>query len=199
MGVDIADSDSELLDEKAQPATAHKRSRCPWNLLVQILRGHQGKREQKDRSRIEEIRVEINNDREPVKTRYVSPWQGTTSTEQRRSIWEGLLDSSSLEHDFTFSTSQTYKVTTSSKNAGWERTVIHDFRTPEGREEAFKWWDAEYQRYDRDAVRILEFYDLWESVYQEYVKYPRSHDRKVLLRGIPPITWCDIEIKKLPN
>lgn len=196
MGLHVADSDSELLNEKGQTTTAHKRSRCPWILLVQILRQHQEKREKK----IEEVRMRINNDRKKMEANQCPSWQGTTSTEQRRSIWEGGLGSSSLKCcGYTFSTSHTHKVTTQPIKAGSVGNAIHDFRTPEGREEAFKWWDARHQRYERNGAHILKSYDSWEETYQKYVKKHDVVDRKILLQRVPQIIWCTTKVEKLSN
>lgn len=197
MGVHIADSDSELLDEKGQTTTAHKRSRCPCILLVQILRQHKEKRDEK---RIEEIRMRINKDRKKLEAKRCRSWQGTTSTEQRRSIWEGGLGSSSLKCcGCTFSTSHTYKLTTPAFKGDSVSIAIHDFRTPEGREEAFKWWDAYYQQGERNIARILEAFDSWEETYQKHVKKHDVADRKILLRGCTKVIWRTTKVDKLPN
>ncbi|KAG6363238.1 hypothetical protein INS49_008334 [Diaporthe citri] len=197
MGVHISDSDSELSNEKGQTTTAHKRSRCPWILLVQILRKHQEKREQ---TRIEEIRMQVNKDREKIEAGRFRFWQGTTSTEQRRSMWEGGLDPSSLKCcGRTFSTSHTYKLTISSTKSGSVEIVIHDFRTPEGREEAFKWWDARYRRVETYADRTVDLCNSWEETYQKYIKEHHLVDRKILLKGGPKINWTRTKVEKLPN
>lgn len=200
MGVHIADSDSELFDEKGQTATAPKRSRCPLILLVQILKDYREKREQKYRQRIDEIRMRINKDRKKIEANRIHCWQGTTSTEQRRSIWEDELDSSSLKHcGLTFSTSHTYKLTTSTIKAGTVGVSIHDFRTPEGREEAFKWWDELHQRNETTAARVLDNFDIWEESYQRYITGHHSIVRRFLLRGGTKIIWRSIEVEELPN
>lgn len=200
MGVYTADTDSELLNEKEQTTLAHKQSRCPFVLLKQAFRNHREKREQQYRPEINEIREQINKSREKVKLFQKGPWQGTTSTEQRRSMWEsGLGDGSLWHHGYVFSTSSRYKTTTSNPQTGWETAVIHDYRTPEGREEAFTWWDTKHQRYEEKSARILRRYELWEETFQDYIKHHHHAQRERLLRGYYKINWLKTRFEKLPN
>lgn len=200
MGIIVADTDSELFIEKEQTTTAHKQSYCPFVLLKQAFSNHREKREQQYRARIDEIQEQINKDRKKVKRSQKTPWQGTTSTEQRRSIWERGLDHSSLRHHgYTFSTSHRYKVITSECKTGKKTSVIHDFSTPEGREEAFTWWETVHQRRKKSSDFFLHSYEKWEELFQVYIKEHQNHQRKLLLKGPPKIIWVNTDVEKLAN
>lgn len=201
MGVSIADSDSEVFDEKVQTTTAPAKSYCPWALFKQLCREYREKREQQYRPRIDEIREQINKNRAKVEAMPPQTWHDTTSTEQRRILWNRGLDSGSLRHHgYKFSTKHSYRITTSTTKAGSKKTVIQDFRTPEGREEAFKWWEAWHLRHRRSAARILALYDDWEEGFQIYAEQHHSYQRKSLLLGRNwVIHWIKTRVTKLPN
>lgn len=202
MGVSIADSDSEVFVEKAQTTAAPAKSYCPWALFKQLCRGYREKREQQYRPRIDERREQINRSRAKVESIPPGTWDDTTSTEQRRILWERGLESASLRHDgYKFSTKHCYKITTSSTKRGSKKTVIQDFRTSEGREEAFTWWEASHLRNRRAAARILAVYDSWEEVFQIYAEQHHSYQRKALLQGRDwwVIHWIHTKVTKLPN
>lgn len=199
MGLHVADSDSESLNEKGQETTAHRQSHCPLVLLRQIFREYRERREQQYRPRIDKIRGQINKSREDVKlSRSKGAWHGTTSTEQRHALWEGGLGSSSLKY-LGYGTSCSYKFTTSSVKTGWKEVVVQDFHTPEGREEAFKWLDAKHQRYERNAAYVLHKYDVWEENFQSYVKQHHSDQREILLLGGDKVDWLNVKVEELPN
>lgn len=200
MGIMVSDTDSELLNEKGQTITAHKQSYCPFVLLRQALSNHREKREQQYRPRIDEIRERINEDREEAKLSGKTPWQNTTSTEQRRSIWErGLGESSLRHHGYTFSTSHRYKIILSDCKTGKKTIVIHDFSTPEGRDEAFTWWETKHQQCKGSRDAFLRYYERWENLFQIYIKEHHNHQRKVLLLEPIEIKWVDTEVEQLPN
>ena len=202
MGVYVADSDSESLNEKGQKTTTNKQSqqsrqsRCPLALPWQVLKKYREKREQKYRPKINEIHEQINKSREKLELAWKGPWQGTTSPEQRYAIWQHGLVSRSLNFEgYSFSTSLRYMITTLNEKTGSKNIVVHDFRTPEGREEAFKWWDARYQRHSRGTAYILHKYGVWEEMFQSYIEGHHSYQRKILLLGVEEIHWsmCKVE------
>lgn len=200
MGILVSDTDSELLNEKGQTITAQKQSYCPFVLLKQALSNHRENREQQYRPRIDEIREKINKNRKKIERSQKTPWQDTTSTEQRRSIWERGLDHSSLRHHcYTFSTSHRYKITTSECKTGKATTVIHDFSTPEGREEAFKYWETKHSERKKSSDYFLRRYEKWEGLFQAYIEEHHAYQRKLLLRGPPKVIWVNTDVEKLPN
>lgn len=200
MGIIVADTDSELFIEKEQTTTAHKQSYCPFVLLKEALSNRREKREQQYRQRIDEIQERINKDRKKIKRSQKTPWQGTTSTEQRRSIWERGLDHGSLRHHgYTFSTSHRYKIVTSECKTGNKTTEIHDYSTPEGREEAFTWWETTHLRRKKTSDKFLSCFEAWEEQFQVYTKEHHNHQRKLLLKGPPEIMWVTTKVEKLTN
>lgn len=201
MVVHIADSDSESLDEKGQAQTTNERSHCPLNLFAH-LRNYREIREQPYRSKINEIHWEITQNREKFKVAWINgPWMGTTSTAQRHELWERGLDFCSLTHyGRKYSTSCRYKITKLNPRTGSEKVVIHDFRTPEGREEAFKYWDKLYRHDEKLVAKLDKFYDSWMSIFQAYIKDHHSSQREVLLLGIKlKVDWCNTKVQELPN
>lgn len=200
MGVLLADSDSETLVEKAQSTTVHKRSHCPFVRLRQLFRKHREKREQQYRPKIDEIRGQANETRKEVEFCVKAPWHGTTSTEQRRVLWERELDSGSFKPGgVRLNKGLRYKVTISNPRTNSTTIVVHDLRTPQGCEEAFKWWDEKHLCYERTATRILTSYDGWEKVFQEYINQHHVHQRIFLLRGPDKVTWLNTKVEELPK
>lgn len=202
MGVYITDTDSEYVNEKeqTQTTTARKQSHCPFVWLKQAFSNHREKREQQYRPRIDAIRKQINKSREKVKRSGECDWQGTTSTEQRRSLWErGLVDGFLWFNGYVFNTSHRYKITTSNPRTGSEKAVVLDFRTPEGREEAFTWWDTKYQAHMEKTARVLNDYKMWEELFQVYIKQHRCNQRELLLKGTGKIVWLKTRLEELPN
>lgn len=200
MGVHLADSDSETLVEKPQSTTAHKRSHCPFVLLRQLCKEHREKREQQYRPRIDEIRGQANETRKKLERCLKGHWHGTTSTEQRRVLWERELDSASLKRfGHRLNKSLRYKVTISNPRTKSTTIVIHDLRTPQGREEAFKWWNKFHLDKERVVTSHLTHYDRWEKKFQEYVDQHHVYQRNFLLRGPDRVTWLKTKVEELPN
>lgn len=200
MGVSIADSDSEVFVEKVQTTATPEKSCCPWVLFRQLCREYRDRREQQYRPRIDEIREEINRSRAKIESIPPQTWQDTTSTEQRRILWKRGLDSGSLRHNgFKFSTKHSYKITTSTTSPSSKKTVVQDFRTPEGREEAFTWWEAWHLHNRRHTAIILARCDSWEEGYQIYVQEHHSFQRKSLLRGKDMVIWVNTRVTRLSN
>lgn len=200
MGVHLADSDSETLVEKPQSTTAHKRSYCPFVVLRKLCREHREKREQQYRPKIDEIRGQANETRKKVELCLKGPWHGTTSTEQRRVLWERGLDSVSLKRfGLRLNKSLRYKVTTSDPITKSVTIVIHDLRTPQGREEAFKWWDKVHLRNESAATGILTHYDRWDKIFQEYINQHHVYQRVFLLRGPDRVIWLETKVEELPS
>lgn len=197
MGAYVADSDSELVHEKAQTITP-KQSYCPFVLFKKYRRDRREKREQQKRlPEIEEIREQVNKSRTKIKLCQEIPWQRTTSTEERRRYWVNGMETGTFIHSIsTYTFGQKYKLTW--KGSRRERTVIHDLRTPEGCEKAFKWWDNQHARQKKVLAIYLSLCDEFESLYQHYIKEYDSSTRDLLLLG-DLTRWTHIKVEILTN
>jgi hypothetical protein len=198
MGVYVADSDSDPLCEKAQTTTAPKQSNCPFVLFRQLYRKHREKREQQYRTKVDEMREQVNKSRKKVERCLECPWQRTTSTEERHVYWERAMDSGTFEgYGFKYSKGHKYKMTrTASKNGVYIMT--YDFCTSQGREEAFKWWDREHRRQGRAIAGYMASFEAWEETFQRYIHQHHSGQRRVLLQGVR-VKWFNTKVEALPN
>ncbi|KAK2611143.1 hypothetical protein N8I77_004518 [Diaporthe amygdali] len=199
MGVVEGDIDSNYLLEKGQTTTPNNKPQCSLITSIrQTIHEYRENREEKYRSLIEEIRGLITKDHIEVKRWNPRSWAGSTSTKQRRALWEEAQNSSTVNHGgYTFSKSHKYKITIKSRNTGSKTSLIQDFRTPEGREQAFMWWNERHQGENKTHAALLAGYDKWEKTYQNYIHEYRSAQRWFLIVEAPKTMWADFRVEAL--
>ncbi|KAG8165342.1 hypothetical protein KVR01_005617 [Diaporthe batatas] len=197
MGAYTTDSDSEDFCEKTQTTTAPKQSYCPFVLIRQYRKDRQEKRDQERRTKIENIREQVNKSRKNLKNNQETPWRRATSTEQRREVFEHGVEAGSFRiYGCTYKKGRKCKLTWTSVRGGYSSSVIHDLRTVQGRDEAFKWWDESHARESKAITRSVSRCDSWEARYLEYIKNHDSHLRDLLLKG-DPTRWSRVKVEIL--
>ncbi|KAL1860465.1 hypothetical protein Daus18300_009239 [Diaporthe australafricana] len=194
------DGDSDFLDEKDQKISPDIRTRSRFAVIKQAYRE---RREEAHRSKIEEIREHVIKTRKILDKRPMLSclcFDSYKSTEQKYAVWQDCQNSHTLEHGcYKFSLNHRYQFTLTNAYDDSTQTVLHDFRTPEGRKEAFEWLDVEYARWRKTRVRLNRHYANWEETYQKYNEELRFWQRIVLLRGSVPIRWRKTFYKKLDD
>ncbi|KUI54098.1 hypothetical protein VP1G_01342 [Cytospora mali] len=178
----------------------------PFSLIRWVWRE---RRQKRDHQKIEEIRQKIDKDRKDVQ-HSLDDWELHRTTWRRRArAWKNGEDISVKEcvaGRFTYDTAYRYMVTLVGPISG-KKVVIVDFRTPEGREKALKWYESRYRTCVRNGKRFLDSYDVWEEEYEDYMdtlekSWDRADEaslRRTLLRGVPQVYWVVATAKRLPN
>ncbi|ROW17962.1 hypothetical protein VPNG_00427 [Cytospora leucostoma] len=199
---DIDDTGSTLVPEKdagdyKQPPSWCLRLLCIGPLLLLIWKGRKNRRE---RRKIEKIRRSIEKDRQRVR-RDLDNWDRYRRTWRRRSeAWERgeeLSQEQCRAGGFPYNTRYRYRETDIFPS-GRTKAQVLDFRTPEGRADALKWYETLYDKSHDAGSSFLGDCKFWEEGYNEYMctgekrrdQAGQASLRRRLLEGVkPPVYW----------
>ncbi|KAK7739919.1 hypothetical protein SLS53_005512 [Cytospora paraplurivora] len=195
------DTESTVVSEKDAGDYAQPPSYClPLLCIGPIQVMWKGRQNRKERRKIEKIRRSIEKDCKRVR-RALENWDRYRRTWRLRSeAWERgeeLSQEQCLAGGFSYSTRYRYKETDIFPS-GRTKAQILDFRTPEGRADALKWCESQYDKSHDAGSSFLGDCKCWQECYKEYLYTgEKSQDqagqaslRETLLGGVkPPVYW----------